>query len=233
LGALFVCVAIIAAVYARAQQRRPEAASIEIEGFSIDSVNAANLRRRVNRTLMVQTADQIVTIDGPDLDMIWRYTGYCRVDSASSIPFSELDCYAYDLKCDADKKHKIQPLLTGPDGISKKIVVPFLEPLAAQGGFDIMLHCCMPNTYRPGTGYYTSTLSLDQDKVGRCTVHLTFLRRKPDWVRVYACDAVGRHRLLKTLRPAAEQLASVTYQNVAEKVDVQSVRIYLFKRENF
>src|SRR5665213_1914840 len=121
LGALFVCAAIIAAVYARAQRRRLEAASIEIEGISIDSLNAASLRRRVNRTLTIQTAEQIVTIDGPDLDMIWRYAGFCRaawettlefsVDSSSSIPFSALDCYAYDLKRDPDKKCKIQPCL--------------------------------------------------------------------------------------------------------------------------
>jgi hypothetical protein len=55
---------------ARRQRLRIEAASIEIEGISIDSINAANLRRRVNRSLAVQTVDQIVTIDGSDLDMI-------------------------------------------------------------------------------------------------------------------------------------------------------------------
>jgi hypothetical protein len=243
LGALFVCAAIIAAVYARAQQRRLEAASIEIEGISIDSVNAASLRRRVNRTLTIQTADQTVTIDGTDLDMIWRYAGYCRadhetalefsVDGASSIPFSALECYAYDLKRDPDKKCKIQPVLVGPDGISKKLSVPFLEPLVSNEGFDIMLHCRMQGIYRPGTGYYTSTLSLDQDKVGRCTVDLKFPQSKPDWVRVYECASSGRPRLLKTLRAINGDHDILTYRDVAEKVDARSVRIYLFRRERF
>ena len=243
LGALFVCSAIIAAVYVRGQRRRLEAASIEIEGISIDSVNAANLRRRVNRTLTIQTADQTATIDGPDLDMIWRYAGYCRadrettlefsVDSASSIPFSALDCYAYDLKRDPEKKYKIQPILVSPDGISKKIAVPFLEPLAAHEGFDIMLHCRMPAIYRPGTGYYTSTLSLDQDKIGRCTVELRFPRSQPAWVRVYDCSSSGRPRMLKTLHPTGGDQNSVTYRDVANNIDAQSVRIYLFKRESF
>lgn len=243
LGAVFVCAAIIAVVYARTERRRLEAASIEIEGTSIDTANAANLRRRVNRTLTIQTAEQTVTIDGPDLDMIWRYAGYCRapretalefsVDSSSGIPFSELDCYGYDLKRDPDKKFKIQPLLIGPDGISKKIAVPFLDPLTAYEPFDIMLHSRLPGIYSPGIGYYTCTLSLDQDKVGRCAVDLKFPGSKPLWVRVYECVSSGRPCLLKTLRPVAGDQDSVVYRDVAEKLDARSVRIYLFEREQF
>jgi hypothetical protein len=197
----------------------------------------------VNRSLRVQTADHIVTIDGADLDMVWRYAGYCRarnetamkfsIDSENSVPFSRLDCFAYDLKRDPEKKHKIEPLLIGPDSISKKITVPFLEPLLAHEPFDIMLHCRLPATYKPGIGYYTSTLSFDQDKVGRCTVHLTFLKQKPDWVRVYECASSRPPRLLKTLRPAAEDQDAVTYRDVAEKIDARSVRIYMFRRDSF
>jgi hypothetical protein len=243
MGALLVCAAIIVGIYALRQRRRLEAASIEIEGISIDSINAANLRRRVNRTLTIQTADQLVTIDGADLDLAWRYAGYCRaeretalefsVDSSKSIPFSELDCYAYDLKRDPDKKYKIQPVLLGPDGISKKIAVPFLNPLAAHETFDIVLHCRLTAIYRPGTGYYTSTLSQDQDKVGRSTVELKFLRSHPSWVRVYECASSGRPRLLKTLHPASGDPDSIAYRDTAEKLDAQSVRIYLFKRVDF
>jgi hypothetical protein len=241
LGAAFVAVAVAVAVYARSQRRRLNAASIEIEGISIDSVNIANLRRGVNRSLTVQTADHIVTIDGGDLDMVWRYAGYCRargetamefsVDSENSIAFSKLDCFAYDLERDPEKKHKIEPLLVGADGISKKIAVPFLEPLTAHEAFDIMLHCRMPGTYRPGVCYYTSTLSFDQNKIGRCTVHLTFLKQKPDWVRVYDCAPSAPPRLLKTLRPTGGDQSSVTYRDVANNIDAQSVRIYLFRRK--
>jgi len=240
LGTIVFGISIVAVVYARSQRQRIDAASVEIEGISIDSVNAANLRRRVNRSLTIQTADHIVTIDGADLDMIWRYAGYCRasretsmefsVDSGSSIPFEDLDCYAYDLKRDPEKKHKIQPLLIGPDSISKKIAVPFLEPLLAQQPFDIMLHCRMPATYKPGICYYTSTLSFDQDKVGRCTVHLTFLQQKPDWVRVYGCDLSGKPRLLKNLRPEREDQVVSEYRDVVENLKAQSTRIYLFRR---
>jgi hypothetical protein len=240
IGAVFICASIGAAVYARRQRFRIDAASVEIEGISIDAVNAANLRRRVNRSLTIQVVDHIVTIDGADLDMQWRHAGYCRggretamefsVDSATSIPFGQLDCFAYDLKRDPEKRHKIQPLLIGPDSISKKIAVPFLEPLLAQQPFDIMLHCRMPGSYKPGIGYYTSTLSFDQDKVGRCTVHLTFLRPRPDWVRVYECDPAGRTRLLKNLRPAGEDAERAEYLDIAEDVGARSVRVYCFQR---
>jgi hypothetical protein len=243
LGTIVFGISIVAVVYARSQRLRIDAASVEIEGISIDSVNAANLRRRVNRSLVVQTADHFATIDGADLHMVWRYAGYCRarreaamefsVDSANNIPINELDCFAYDLKSDPEKQHKIQPLLIGPDSISKKLAVPFLEPLLAQQPFDIMLCCRMPATYKPGIGYYTSTLSFDQDKVGRCTVHLTFLGQKPDWVRVYGCDLSGQPRLLKNLRAEREDQATSEYRDVVENLKAQSTRIYLFKRAQF
>jgi hypothetical protein len=212
LGTIVFGISIAAVVYARSQRLRVDAASVEIEGISIDSVNAANLRRRANRRLTVQSADHIVTIDGADLDMIWRYAGYCRarresamefsVDSGNSIPFEDLDCYAYDLKRDPEKKHKIQPLLIGPDSISKKIAVPFLEPLLAQQPFDIMLHCRMPATYKPGTGYYTSTLSFDQDKVGRSRFISRFSARNPTGRASMTAIRLGDNACSRLFAPA-------------------------------
>jgi hypothetical protein len=240
IGAVVFCVSIVAIAYGRNQRLRVVAASVEIEGISIDSLNAANLRRRVNRSLFIQTADHFATVDGADLEMVWRYSGFCRadretvmefsVDSGNTIPFSKLDCYAYDLKRDPDKKYKIQPVFIGPDSIAKKLAIPFLAPLVAQQPFDIMLHSRLPNTYKPGIGYYTSTLSFDQDKVGRCTVHLSFLRRKPEWVRVYDCDRSGGPRLLKNLSPVRENQKLSEYRDVSENLKAQSARIYLFRR---
>lgn len=241
-GAIFVIIAIAVLVYARGQRRRLESASVEIEGISIDSINAANLRRRVNRSLMVQTAEHVATIDGVDLDIIWQYAGYCRVehetamefsvDSGTMLDFDRLDCYAYDLQRDPEKHHKIQPVLVGPDSMSKKIAVPFLEPLAAREPFNLMLHCRMPMTYRTGVCYYTSTLSFDQNRVGRCTVRLRFLRSKPSWVRAYGCDRTGKPRLLKSLHPVHDEPALIEYRDVTENIDAQSMRIYLFKRDD-
>ena len=242
-GAVFAAAAIAFYVYARRQNQRLNSAVIEIEGISIDATNAANLRRRVNRTLMIQSAEQSVTIDGPDLDMVWRYAGYCRadhetslefsVDSTHAIPFSDLDCYAHDLRRDPDKKHKIEPLLLGPDGISKKIAVPFLEPLRSNEPFDVSLHCRMPDTYRAGIGYYTSSLSLDQKRVGRLAVHLRFTRSRPKWVRVYSCEPAAGPRLLKSLYPVREDDDEIEYRDLAENLSAQSTRIYLFKRDEF
>jgi hypothetical protein len=242
MGAVFACASIIALVYARSQRLRVDAASVEIEGISIDSLNAANLRRRVSRSFFIQMVHHIVTISGADLEITWRYSGYCRggretamefsVDSANSIPFNRLDCFAYDLKRDPDKRHKIQPFLIGPDSISKKIAVPFLEPLLAQEPFDIMLHCRMPATYTPGIGYYTSTLSFDQDKVRRCTVQLEFRGQRPAWVRVYECQPGANPRLLRNLSPVREDQESIEYLDASENLAAQSARVYLFRREN-
>jgi hypothetical protein len=242
LGAVFVCLSIVAIVYARSQRLRLDAASVEIEGMSIDSLNVANLRRRVSRSFFIQTVDQIVMIDGADLEMTWRYAGYCQteqatafefsVDGEGGVPFRRLDCFGYDLKSDPGKQHRIQPLLIGPDGISKKIAVPFLEPLLAHQPFDIMLNCRLPDTYKAEIQYYTSTLSFDQDTVGRCTVQLIFRGAPPDWVRIYECEPGASARLIRNLSPMRQDHETVEYVDVAERRAAQSARVYLFRRSS-
>lgn len=200
-------------------------------------MNAANLRRRINRTLVIQTVEETVTIDGTHLEMSWRYAGYCRarretaiefsIDSEHSTPFNRLDCFGYDLMHDPDKQHRIRPLLIGPESISKKIAVPFLEPLLAQQPFDILLECRVPRTYGSGVAYYTSTLSFDQDAVGRCALRLIFRGKRPEWIRVYE-RAAGNARLLKTLRPAREDTDIAEFLDITERREAQSQRVYLF-----
>jgi hypothetical protein len=220
-------------------RRRIASSSVEIEGISIDSVNAANIRRRVNRSLMVHTADHTAIIDGPDLNIAWRYSGYCRtksetamefsVDSARSIAFGDLDCRAYDLRRDPHRLSPIRPSLIGPDSISKKLAVPFLAPLTCGEPFDVMLECHLPMTYSPGTCYYTSTLSFDRARVGHCTVTLRFLRARPPWVRVYELGKSSRPKLVKSLHPLRNGSDGREYRDVAENVAAKSTRIYIFK----
>jgi hypothetical protein len=50
IGTLCLGVSIIAGVYARRERLIVDSAEINVEGRSIDSLNIANLRRRVNRT---------------------------------------------------------------------------------------------------------------------------------------------------------------------------------------
>jgi hypothetical protein len=236
----FIVVALCAiAIWALQSRRRMAGAYVEIEGISIDCVNAANLRRRINRSLMVQTAEHTATIDGGDLEITWRYAGYCRarsetamefsIDADKSMPFGQLDCHAFDLRNDPDKQHPIQPLLIGPDSISKKIAIPFLRQLAAQEPFDLMLHCRMPNTYIPGTCYYTSTLSFDQKHVGHYAVKLRFIRGQPVWVRVYEINNSRQPKLLRALHPVQEGPDVFAYRDAAENIPATATRIYIFK----
>jgi len=53
----FVGLAIAAGYYARRERLVRDAASTVIEGYSIDSLNMANLRRRLDRDFVVQEAD--------------------------------------------------------------------------------------------------------------------------------------------------------------------------------
>jgi hypothetical protein len=238
----FVCASIFAGMYARRQRLAIDSASVVIEGKSLDALNTANLRRRVNRSLVIQEACQVATIEGEDLHMTWRYSGYCHaehettfefsVDSERYIPFSQLECFAYDLQHDRARTHKIRPFLIGPDGISKKIGVPFLNPLVAQQSFEIEFECDIPGCFRPGLGYYNSTLSFGQEKVPRCSVRLLFLGAKPRWVRIYQCDAFRLPTLLRELPPTRIQSGATEYLDVGEDLSARSARIYLFCRSS-
>jgi len=242
IGVCFMATSILALAYARKERLLVKSAAVKVQGRSLDSLNIANLRRRVNHSLVVQEAHQVATVDGEDLEMVWQYSGYCRaarevavefsIDTDNNVPFEELGCFAYDLRRDPRKRHKIQPILIGDDGISKKIAVPFLEPLVAQQPFNIMLVCKLPGCMKAGIEYYTSTLSLDQKQLQRCTVRLIFVRGRPEWLRVYALDATGHTNLLKDLRPHRQERGVIEYLDVAEDIEVQPARIYVFQRDS-
>src|ERR1035441_2359582 len=241
LGLLLVAGSVAALLYARRQRQRLRLARVTIEGRSIDSLNAASLGRRLNRSLIIQEADQVATISGEDMVVTWRYSGYCRapheaavefsIDTDSHVPFERLECFAYDLRHDPKRIHQIRPVLLGADGLSKKVVVPFLERLSAREPFNVLLTCTLPGCMKSGVEYYTSTTSVAQESVASCTVRLVFLGERPEWLRVYECGASGATKLLKDLRPSRETPRPIEYTDQANDVPAQSARIYVFSRD--
>jgi len=239
---LFVGLSIFAGVIARRDRLALNAASTVIEGRSIDSLNIANLRRRVNRTFVIQEAHHTAQIEGEDLKITWKYSGYCKanresaiefsIDSDSSTPFNRMDCVAYDLGHDHAMTHEIRPLLVGTEGVSKKISVPFFEPLKAQEPFGVLLKCTLPGCVKAGLGYYTSTLSFAQDRVQRCVVRLIFLGPAPLWMRVYECTPRRRAVLLKTLAPSHQEPGRCEYIDEVTDRPGQLARVYLFWRDS-
>jgi hypothetical protein len=240
LGLLLLAGSGAALLYARKQRLRLRLAAVKIEGRSIDSLNVASLGRRLNRSLVVQEADQVVTINGEDAVVTWRYSGYCQasrevavefsVDTENHIPFERFECFAYDLQHDPKRMHRIRPVLLGADGLSKKIAVPLLERLSAREPFNVLLTCKLPGCMKSGVEYYASTVSVAQERIPTCTMHLVFLSDRPEWLRVYECDASGAIRLIKDLRPSRETAQLIEYTDPASDVPAQSARIYLFRR---
>ena len=238
---LFVSISIVVGLYARKKRLALNAASTEIEGHSIDSLNVANLKRRVNRTLVIQEAHHTARIEGEDMEITWKYAGYCKVDRETSIDFSidsddstafeNLDCVAFDLARDPGMVQPIRPMLVGSEGISRKLSVPFLEPLKANDSFAVLLKCVLPRCVKTGFGYYTSTLSFTQDRVRRCEVHLIFAGSMPSWLRVYGCAAQNPPVLLKTLTPVRQTAYFSEYVDVEKERPGQSARIYIFSRD--
>jgi len=192
--------------------------------------------------VVVQKAYHGARIEGENLQITWRYAGYCRaeresaiefsIDADNNVPFEKLECFAYDLRNDPDQRHKIRPLLIGADGISKKIAVPFLTPLKQHQGFDIVLRCELPDCMNAGVDYYTSTLSFDETSIPRCTIRLVFVGSRPEWVRVYECNPLGRTQLIKDLPAARVSQGFVEYLDFVENVSGQASRVYLFHRSS-
>jgi hypothetical protein len=63
----FLGLVIAAGFYARRKRVARASASTVIEGYSIDSLNIANLRRRLDRAFVVQEAYHTARIEGEDL----------------------------------------------------------------------------------------------------------------------------------------------------------------------
>jgi hypothetical protein len=119
----------------------------------------------------------------------------------------------------------------GPDGISKKIAVPFLSPLEKREPFRVLLTCRLPGCMKAGVDYYTATLSFAQDLVQRYAARLTFLNDRPEWVRVYERRIGRKIELLKDLRPVRESTNTSEYLDVEKDVPAASARIYVFLRQ--
>lgn len=238
---LIVCLSILAVLYARKQRLALDATSTVIEGHSIDALNIGNLRRRVNRTLVVLEAQHTARIEGEDLEITWRYSGYCKARSESAIEFSvnsenstafgRLNCTAYDVGNDPEMRYGIQPLLVGPEGLSKRISVPFLKPLSANQPFEMVLKCTLPGCIKAGFSYYASVLSFAQDRVGRCEVRLIFVGAAPSWLRVYESTLQKPAALLKSLAPSRKEPGLCEYIDVAEDRQGRSARVYMFWRD--
>jgi len=240
IGALVVVWSLAVLGYAQRQRDVVKSAVLKISGRSIDSLNVAGLRRRPNRSLVVQRVENTAVIDGEDLTIVWKCTGYCRadreaamefsIDADANIPFATLDCVAFDLRNDPRKRYAIRPILVGPDGMSKKIQVPFLAPLASKEPFSVLLTCKLPGCMRSGIDYYTATLSFAQETVPRYAVKLRFEHGRPQWVRVYECLPNGAVSLLRDLRPGTANAGVQEYADAATDVPATSARVYLFQR---
>ena len=241
IGALIASCSVGALIYAAQQRALVRSAALNIGNRSIDSLNLASLHRRLNRSLVIQQAENLAVIDGENLAITWQCTGYCRADQETVIefsidadthtPFNDLDCFAYDLRRDPKRRDRIRPLLLGPDGISQTIAVPFLAPLSAQEPVSIVLECRLPGCMRAGVDYYTATLSFDQERIERYSMRLDFLHDLPEWVRTYECRADGNLKLLKALRPLRKTDGICEYLDMDHQIPARSARVYVFFRK--
>jgi hypothetical protein len=227
-----------AALFWKRNQPTPDSAPVSIEGLNLDSLVVANLRRRLNKSLVVERALHVAIVDGTDLNIAWQYDGFCRsqretgiefsIDSENNVAFDDLDCFAFDLENDPARLHQIRPALVASDGVSKKIRVTFLRPLVFQQRFSVLLQCNLPGCITTGAQYYTCSLSFDQRSIQSASVHLMFVKMRPECVRVYECAKNGVMTLVSEPKPFRDDGATCEYVDMMQNVPGQSVRVYLY-----
>jgi hypothetical protein len=242
LGIVCSGAAAAAPLFWRRNQLTAHSAGVSIEGLNLDSLHVANLRRRLNTSLTVERAFHIAIIDGTDLNVAWQYDGVCRsereagiefsIDSENNVAFKDLNCFAFDLQNDPVRLQQIRPTLVGSDGVSKKISVSFLRPLAFHDRFSVLLNCRLPACVTTGVQYYTSSLSFDQRSIESGSVHLIFVKCRPEWVRVYQCAKNGAMTLVGEPRPFRDDGATCEYVDMVQNVPGQSVRVYVYDLPN-
>lgn len=240
LSACALSFATLLAVQVQRSQFITNVNGISLGNRSLDSLNAANLNRRVTGNLFIHDAHHTVVIKGEDASLIWNYTGYATeaqvstiefsIDSDSNVPFEMLDCFAHDLRSDPGLRHRIRPFLIGQDGASKKIAVPFLNSISAGERFAVRLECQLPGCMRSSVEYYTSTLSFDQPFIPTCTVQLRFIGEKPEWVRFYQLGSKSELKLIKDLPLVSEMNGLAEYSNVSWSLKGRSTAVYAFQR---
>src|SRR5580698_10346704 len=70
IGALIASCSVGTLIYAARQRAVVKSAALKVGNRSIDSLNLASLHRRLNRSLVIQQADNLAVIDDEDLSVI-------------------------------------------------------------------------------------------------------------------------------------------------------------------
>lgn len=234
-------VAICFAFKLTKEKQRYSKANIEIEGHRIESLNLANITRKQNKTFFIQQAKHIATIRGLDLVLEFDYSGYCSkgsqesgidfsVDSDVNIEFRDIQLYGFDLINDPNRLHKIKPFLTGSEGMTKKIKLPFMSPIKKGEAFHVSLISHLHNCMKYGKDYITATLSFgDSLRVADFSVELVFVNDHPNWVRVYD-TTTGNTQLLKNLSPSSSNEERVIYNDHYKDMNSKTALVYFFER---
>ena len=236
-GGVTLAIGLFLAISALRARKSLQAELVTVEGHSIDSFSAANLRRVVNRTLRIQEAVHAARVEGRDLVISWVYSGSCSARLETGFTFSihsevaadsaALQCFGYDLRTDPQRKHPITPVSVGTIGLARRFHLPFLKPLARGDPFHRDIRFRRPACILPGFNTFTSTLSFAQARIPRCAVHLTFADQTPEWVRVYEASDRGAV-ILKSLPGIPDAAGAFQCNDVIEKIPGRSIRIYAF-----
>ena len=215
----------------------------EIEGIRIEeNDNILLLVSRKNSINPISITHRCAIYE-TDAVLEYRYLGICcdkqGIDgfpcyySSSDVrDIERTDSFAYDLKNDPNKNHKIFPSLTSPKGLSKRVEYRFLKRVNFNTCFEIYTYQEFKNSMKEeGKDVYVSCVLYKNRPIDTYKVILEFNNKKPKTINVYEIKNKTGTFLYKLDDKIVNSSNNVyTYVDDVCDANAWSVRVYIFDR---
>lgn len=215
----------------------------EIEGIRIEeNDNIPLLVPRKNSINPIKVTHKCVIYE-TDAVLEYRYFGICCDKqgiegfpcyySASDVrDIENTNSFAYDLKNDPNKNHKILPSLASPKGLSKRVIYRFLKRVNFNTCFEICTYQeCKNSVKEVGKDVYMSGVLYKNRPIDTYQVILEFHNKKPNTINVYEVKNKTGTFLYKLDDKIVDSPNDVyTYVDDVCDANAWSVRVYIFDR---
>lgn len=216
----------------------------DIEGIRIEEADNIPLFASRKNKLNPLIVTHVCEICDSDAILEYEYFGICvdrkGMDKFSTCSYShdindlnDMNWFAYDLKNDPKRNHKIKPQLQTPKGATKRVVFNFHRRIRFNEICHFYTYQEVKNSVkRTGKDYFVSTVLYKNRPLYDYKVVLKFHDIKPSNISVYSVNdnqGVFLYELLD--ENMINENNTYIYTDYIEDETAWSIRVYIFNRE--
>ena len=213
----------------------------EIDGMRIEEADSIPLFVSRKNILNPLNITHICEVEGTNAISDFDYYGVCcgksGADRFSTSSYSyditeieEMEWYAFDLKVDPERKHKLKPRLKTPRGASSRVDFQFLKRVKYNTVFHFYTHQKLKDVIRlTGKDYYVSTVLYKNRPINKYQVILKFHDKPVKSLSVYRVD----RRIAQFVYKLTDytQIGNIyQYMDDIQEECAWSIRVYIFER---